>query len=67
VRRTVLTAFDRSVHILTENRDVLEESAKRLLKQETLEAPDLETLFKSLKPASLEFAASAPECSGPSV
>lgn len=63
VRRTVLTAFDRSVHILTENRDVLEESAKRLLKQETLEAPDLETLFKSLKPASLEFTASAPECS----
>jgi cell division protease FtsH len=66
VRRAVLTAFDRSVHILTENRDVLEESAKRLLKQETLEAPDLEALFKALKPASPDFAASAPECNGPS-
>ena len=66
VRRMVLTTFDRSVHILKENLRVLEESAKRLLKQETLEASDLENLFKSLKPASAEFEASTPECRGPS-
>ena len=64
VRRKVLTAFDRSVHILEENREILEESARRLLKHETLEAKDLEELFQTLKPASSDFAQSAPECKG---
>lgn len=67
VRRTVLTAFDRSVAILTENKNILEESSKQLLKLETLDARDLEDLFKGLKPAAAEFAASAPECKGPSI
>lgn len=66
VRRKVLTAFDRSVHILEENREILEESARRLLKHETLEAKDLEALFQTLKPASSNFAQSAPECKGSS-
>ncbi|HAR34065.1 MAG TPA: cell division protein FtsH, partial [Desulfobacter sp.] len=64
VRKKVLTAFDRSVHILEENREILEESARRLLKHETLEAKDLEELFQTLKPASSDFAQSAPECKG---
>ncbi|MBF0118502.1 MAG: ATP-dependent zinc metalloprotease FtsH [Desulfobacterales bacterium] len=63
IRRLVLTAFDRSVSILTENRSVLEESARLLLKKETLDAGDLEGLFQALKPASTDFTPSIACCS----
>ncbi len=62
VRRAVLTAFDRSVAILTENRGVLEESAGLLLKKETLDATDLEELFRNLKRAPDNFSPSMPRC-----
>ncbi len=66
VRRNVLTAFDRAIQVLGENRDILEESARLLLKQETLDAPELEKLFKSLKPAPADFPESTIRCSGTS-
>ena len=62
VRRTVHTAFERSVVILSENRKVLSESALLLLEKETLDANDLETLFKSLKPLPPDFSPSTVFC-----
>ena len=67
IRRAVLTAFDRAVGVLTENRNLLEKSAQLLLQQETLDAPELEGLFKSLKPAPTEFSASVARCNGQTV
>jgi cell division protease FtsH len=66
VRRTVLTAFDRAVGILSENREILENSARHLLKQETLDASDLEQLFKGLKKAPETFLPSEAVCMGSS-
>ena len=65
VRKAVLTAFDRAVGVLTENRAVLDESSKSLLQKETLDAPELEQLFNSLKIAPEHFAASISRCDGP--
>lgn len=64
VRRAVLTAFDRAVGVLTENRGLLEESAQLLLTKETLDSADLEGLFKSLKRAAVDFSASVARCDG---
>jgi len=41
--------------------DLLEESARLLLQKETLDTPDLERLFKSVKPAK-EFAPAVAPC-----
>jgi cell division protease FtsH len=65
VRKNVLTAFQRATAVLTENRDVLETSARQLLEKETLDAPDLERLFASVKPAPATFAAAAAPCKEP--
>jgi cell division protease FtsH len=62
VRRNVLTAFQRATAVLTENRAVLESSARLLLEKETLEAPDLDRLFAALKPAPTTFTPAAPPC-----
>jgi len=62
VRKNVLTAFQRATAVLTENRDVLETSARLLLEKETLDAPDLERLFASIKPAPTTFAPAAAPC-----
>jgi cell division protease FtsH len=64
VRRNVLTAFQRATAILTENREVLERSARLLLQKETLDAADLEHLFASLHPAEEPFVPAAPPCQG---
>jgi cell division protease FtsH len=55
VRKNVLTAFERAVHVLQENRELLEESSKMLLIKETLDTDDLEQLFKSVNPAPKDF------------
>jgi cell division protease FtsH len=65
VRRNVLTAFQRASAILTENRDVLESSARLLLEKETLDAPDLERLFAQVRPASSTFTPAAAPCPSP--
>ncbi len=62
VRRNVLTAFERASNILTENRALLEQSARQLLEKETLDANDLERLFVSLKPAPATFASVSTPC-----
>jgi cell division protease FtsH len=62
VRKTVLTAFERATSVLTENRDLLERSARLLLEKETLETADLERLFSTLKPARATFTAPAVHC-----
>jgi len=64
VRKTVMTAFERSTEVLTNNRELLEESARMLLAKETLEAPDLEQLFKTVKPASAARASAVSPCAG---
>jgi cell division protease FtsH len=64
VRKNVLTAFQRATAILTENRDVLEASARSLLEKETLDALDLERLFAALKPAPETFPLAAAPCEG---
>jgi cell division protease FtsH len=65
VRKNVLTAFQRATAVLTENRDVLETSARLLLEKETLDAPDLERLFTSIKPAPTSFTPAAAPCKEP--
>jgi cell division protease FtsH len=62
VRKTVLTAFERSTSVLTDNRELLEESARLLLQKETLDTPDLTRLFKSVKPASATFTPAVAPC-----
>ena len=62
VRKNVLTAFERATSVLTDNRDVLEESARLLLEKETLDTPDLERLFKSVKPAAATFTPAVAPC-----
>jgi len=64
VRNTVLTAFERATAILHDNREVLEQSARLLLARETLDSPDLERLFASVKTAPLEIVAATSPCSG---
>ena len=48
VREFVGTAFDRAVEILSENRDLLEETAKRLLLEETLDEDALTRIAAGL-------------------
>ena len=60
VRKNVLTAFERATSVLTNNRDLLEESARLLLEKETLDTPDLTRLFESVKPAAAFTPAVAP-------
>jgi cell division protease FtsH len=55
VRKNVLTAFERATAVLTENRALLEESARLLLEKETLDTPDLERLFASVQKAPATF------------
>ena len=55
VRKNVLTAFERATAVLTENRALLEESARLLLEKETLDTPELERLFSSVKAAPATF------------
>jgi cell division protease FtsH len=64
VRKAVLTAFDRAVAILRDNRPVLEETARLLLEKETLDAADLQRLFTPVKPAATNVAAAVPPCAG---
>ncbi len=49
VRRIVDEAFDRAITILTERRDLLERTARRLLEKETLDEADLRVLIKEAK------------------
>jgi cell division protease FtsH len=65
VRRNVLTAFERATTILTQNRDLLEQSARQLLEKETLDAPDLERLFAAIKPAPATFTPASAPCPRP--
>jgi hypothetical protein len=58
----VLTAFERAASVLSDNRDLLEEGARLLLEKETLDAPDLTRLFKSVKPAAATFTPPVPRC-----
>jgi cell division protease FtsH len=51
VRQTVLAAFERATAVLTENRALLDESARLLLQKETLDTPDLERLFATVESA----------------
>ena len=51
VRKTVLAAFERATGVLTQNRALLEESARLLLQKETLDTPVLERLFAGVRPA----------------
>lgn len=63
VRNTVLTAFERATAVLAGNRELLEESARRLLEKETLDSPDLERLFARVKPApATSSPAASPAC-----
>jgi cell division protease FtsH len=62
VRTMVLTAFERATTVLKENRALLGESAQLLLQKETLDTPDLERLFQSVKPAAASFAPAIPPC-----
>ncbi|SKA24900.1 ATP-dependent zinc metalloprotease FtsH [Consotaella salsifontis] len=50
VRDIVEAALQRTVSLLTERRDVLERSAKRLLEKETLDETELAELFSSATP-----------------
>ncbi|MEQ8195715.1 MAG: ATP-dependent zinc metalloprotease FtsH, partial [Rhodospirillales bacterium] len=54
VREIIKAAFDRAVAILSANRDVLEETARRLLEKETLDEQDLGTLTATLEKAAPE-------------
>jgi cell division protease FtsH len=65
VRRNVLTAFERATTILTQNRDLLEQSARQLLQKETLDTPDLERLFATIKPAPDTFTPASAPCQKP--
>jgi cell division protease FtsH len=55
VRKACATAFLRSQEILTNNLDLLKQSAAQLLVKETLDANDLAILFSNIKPAPTEF------------
>ena len=63
VRKAVLTAFERATGVLSENRAVLEESSRLLLQKETLDTPDLEQLFRSVKPVPATFTPTTAPCS----
>jgi cell division protease FtsH len=63
VRKLVLIAFERAKAVLSENRDLLERSARLLLEKETLDTPELERLFVSVKPAAEVFEVGAAPCS----
>ncbi len=65
VRAIVLTAFDRAVAVLKDNRSLLEESARQLLQKETLDTEDLGRLFSTIKPAAREFAQAQASCAKP--
>ena len=62
VRTNVLTAFERAVQILQDNRELLERSSQMLLEKETLDDSDLTMLFADVKPATEDFVASATQC-----
>ncbi|HXF45572.1 MAG TPA: ATP-dependent zinc metalloprotease FtsH [Burkholderiaceae bacterium] len=51
VREIVMSAFDKTLAILSANRDVLEASARELLARETLDEAALDRLMANLKPA----------------
>lgn len=55
VRKAVATAFARARDILTNNRELLLQSAAELLEKETLDYPDLTRLFRDVKPADPDF------------
>jgi len=63
VRRSVLTAFERAVAALADNRDLLEESARMLLQRETLDTPELERLLAKVKPAPERYRLAQAPCS----
>ncbi|MCB9556346.1 MAG: ATP-dependent metallopeptidase FtsH/Yme1/Tma family protein [Deltaproteobacteria bacterium] len=62
VRKNVLTAFERAVAILRDNRQLLEESAGLLLQRETLDEGELLRLFARVKPAAEDFATAEVLC-----
>jgi len=62
IRRIVLSAFERAVASLRDNREVLERSARLLLEKETLDAADLEVLFRGVKRAAPPAPAAAAPC-----
>ncbi|HOU94510.1 MAG TPA: hypothetical protein PLU22_25840, partial [Polyangiaceae bacterium] len=62
IRRIVLSAFERAVASLRDNREVLERSARLLLEKETLDAADLEVLFRGVKRAAPPDRAAAAPC-----
>ena len=62
IRRIVLSAFERAVASLRDNREVLERSARLLLEKETLDAADLEALFRGVKRAGPPDGAAATPC-----
>jgi cell division protease FtsH len=62
VRTSVMTSFERAVAVLTENRAVLEESARLLLEKETLDTAELEAIFKKVRPAAADFRPATPPC-----
>jgi cell division protease FtsH len=62
VRKNVLAAFQRATAVLTENRSVLNTSAQLLLEKETLDAPELERLFASVKAAPEGFTPAIAPC-----
>jgi cell division protease FtsH len=62
VRTNVLTAFERAVQILQDNRDLLERSSRMLLDKETLDDADLTELFADVKPAAKNFVAPSVPC-----
>ncbi|MCU0692505.1 MAG: ATP-dependent zinc metalloprotease FtsH [Polyangiaceae bacterium] len=62
VRKNVLTAFERATSVLTDNRGLLQESARLLLEKETLDTADLTRLFKSVKPAAATYTPAVAPC-----
>lgn len=62
VRKNVLSAFNRAVQILEDNRGVLERGAHQLLEQETLDEADLAPLFADVKARPAASEGSSPPC-----
>jgi cell division protease FtsH len=62
VRKVVSTAFARAEDILRKNHGILENSAKRLLTQETLDSTELTDLFKEIVPAAPDYKPVVLEC-----
>jgi cell division protease FtsH len=62
VRKNVLTAFERAVQILRDNRELLERSSRMLLERETLDDANLTQLFADVKPAAEDFVATSAPC-----